>query len=80
MVTGWYRNLVTRTLPQLHERWSVAEELLTSRRHGCSAFVPNEPRPFAILHDIQAPRSPNEAFGRNDSKKKGSIGVMLGLT
>jgi hypothetical protein len=58
MVTGWYRNLVTRTLPQLHERWSVAEELLTSRRHGCSAFVPNEPRPSELLHDIQALTQP----------------------
>jgi hypothetical protein len=76
MVTGWYRNLVTRTLPQLHEPWSVAEET-AHQPPGMLRFVPNEPRPFAMLHDIQALRSPNVPQRFHE---KSSIGIMPNLT
>ena len=92
-MTGRYRNLMTRALPQLHERWRVAEKLLTGRRQGCSAFVPNEQRSSELLlegadpctngglTDVQPLSSPNKTSGRNDLQKgSGEFGVHIGCS
>ena len=85
-----HRYLMTRTLPQLHERWRVTKKLLTSRREGCSAFVSHEQRPSKLLlegadpcadrrlTDIEPIGSPNETSGRNDLKKgPGELGIHI---
>ncbi len=48
-MTGWCRDLVTRSLPQLHECRGVTEKLFAGRRQGRTAFIANEQRAAELL-------------------------------
>lgn len=81
-MAGGHCDLQTGALPQLHERWRVAKELLARRCQGRTTLVAHEQGPSKLLFEkfnpstdcglanIEPLCSSNEATGRNDLEER----------